>query len=100
MSDEIETPPVYVSEKDRAAAAEKLKQEESQAIGKAEARRANKRNIMFALLAAEPKESVRIRKEIGPQSVTFNGARFNIPAGIPVEVPKRVAEALRNAELI
>ena len=60
----------------------------------------NKMMQMQRLLAAQPKVSVRIQKAIGPQSVIINGARFNIPAGIPVEVPEQVAELLRDAELI
>ena len=53
----------------------------------------------FRRLNAQPKVSVRIAKGLGPQSVIINGARFNIPAGIPVDVPKDVADLLRYAEL-
>lgn len=53
-----------------------------------------------AALDGQPKVRVRIPKARGPQTVTINGARFNIPANIHVEVPQQVATSLEKAEII
>lgn len=54
----------------------------------------------FARLNAEPKERIRIPKSAGPQTVIINGARYDIAANVPVEVPETVAKHLRKAERI
>ena len=46
---------------------------------------------------AMPKVRIRISKEQGEQLVVINGARWNIPANIPVDVPEPVAAQLANA---
>ena len=51
-------------------------------------------------LAKQPKVKIRVAKDRGPQTVIINGARYNIPAGITVEVPEPVADLLRDADLI
>lgn len=51
-------------------------------------------------LDKEPKVRVRIPKNLGPQTVIVNGARFNIPANLHVEVPQSVANLLEGAELV
>jgi hypothetical protein len=61
---------------------------------------ASKMKKAFAFLASQPKETVRVPKAMGPQSVIINGARFNLPAGISVQVPADVAALLRDAEII
>jgi hypothetical protein len=60
----------------------------------------NKLMKMQRILREQPKVQVRIPKDLGPQSVILNGARFNIPAGVSVQVPQSVADAMREAEWI
>lgn len=48
-------------------------------------------------LAAQPKVRIKIAKEKGQQTVVINMARYTIAAGVPVEVPLRVAEILRES---
>jgi hypothetical protein len=48
----------------------------------------------------QPKERVKIRKELGEQTVQINGYSFQIQAGVWVKVPTDVAEILRDAEII
>lgn len=54
----------------------------------------------FKAIKAQPTEKIRISKLMGPQVVIINGARFNVPANVYVEVPQQVAEILRDAERI
>jgi len=56
--------------------------------------------IMRDLLESQKKVSVRIPKSVGPQTAIINGMRYNIPAGISVEVPEAIAALLADAELI
>ena len=55
---------------------------------------------MKQYFAKQPKETIRIRKDEGEQFVQINGYTFIIQAGVTVSVPRPVAEALRNAEII
>jgi len=48
----------------------------------------------------QPKETIRIRKELGEQWVQINGYAFRIQAGEKVRVPTDVAEQLRDADVI
>jgi hypothetical protein len=48
----------------------------------------------------QPTEKIRVPKVNGPQTVVINGARFNIPANVYVEVPEQVAQVLRDADRI
>jgi hypothetical protein len=47
----------------------------------------------------QPRERVKIRKELGEQVVRINGYPFQIQAGEWVKVPVDVAEILHDAEL-
>lgn len=47
-----------------------------------------------------PKETIRIRKEMGEQWVQINGYAFRIQAGDKVKVPVDVADLLREADII
>ena len=51
----------------------------------------------FAVLHKQPKERIRVHKDLPPQVVIINGARFNIPTGVAVDVPQQVAEVLRES---
>ena len=55
---------------------------------------------MKKYFAEQPRETIRIRKDDGDQTVRINGYGFRIQAGTPVKVPVDVAEQLRNAEII
>jgi outer membrane lipoprotein SlyB len=48
----------------------------------------------------QEKVEIKIRKEDGEQFVQVNGYSFAIAAGIPVKVPKQVAQILRDAGII
>ncbi len=48
-------------------------------------------------IRAQPTEKIRVPKIHGPQVVIINGARFNVPANVYVNVPQQVAEILRDA---
>ncbi len=50
--------------------------------------------------AEQDREKIKIRKELGEQTVQINGYSFQIQAGVWVSVPIDVAETLRDAELI
>ncbi len=54
----------------------------------------------FKEIRAQPKERIRVPKVMGPQTVIINGARFNVPSNVYVEVPQQVAEVLRDADRI
>lgn len=54
----------------------------------------------FARIKAQPTVRIRVHKSQGPQTVIINGARFNVPCNVWVNVPEQVAEELRNAERI
>lgn len=54
----------------------------------------------FAAIKGQPMVKIRVPKVHGPQTVTINGARFNIPSNIFVEVPEQVAQILADAERI
>jgi hypothetical protein len=54
----------------------------------------------FKAIKAQPTEKIRVPKIMGPQVVIINGARFNVPANIYVEVPQQVAQILRDADRI
>lgn len=51
----------------------------------------------FKAIKAQPTVKIRVPKVMGPQVVIINGARFNVPANVYVEVPQQVAEILRDA---
>lgn len=51
----------------------------------------------FKQLKAQPKVRIRVPKVMGPQVVNINGARFNVPANVYVDVPQQVAEVLADA---
>jgi hypothetical protein len=55
---------------------------------------------MKAYFAEQPKETIKIRSELGEQTVIINGYPFQIQAGERVKVPTDVAEILRDAEII
>ena len=65
-----------------------------------EMRRLSRMDRMAAYFAAQSKETIKIRKELGEQWVQINGYAFQIQAGVKVKVPTDVAESLRNAEII
>jgi hypothetical protein len=48
-------------------------------------------------IRAQPTTKIRVPKVMGPQVVVINGARFNVPCNVFVEVPEQVAEVLRDA---
>lgn len=54
----------------------------------------------FKSINAQPREKIRVPKVMGPQVVIINGARFNVPCNIYVEVPEQVAQILRDADRI
>lgn len=54
----------------------------------------------FKAIKAQPTEKIRVPKVSGPQTVIINGARFNVPANVYVEVPEQVAQILRDADRI
>lgn len=58
------------------------------------------RSQVFERLRKEPKERIRIAKAMGPQTVIINGARYDVPANVPVDVPKTVADILRSSDRI
>lgn len=51
----------------------------------------------MAQIKKQPTVKVRVPKTFGPQVVIINGARFNIPANVYVDVPEQVAGILRDA---
>ena len=55
---------------------------------------------MEEYFAEQPRERIKIRKELGEQTPIINGYPFQIQAGDWVEVPTDVAELLRDAEII
>jgi len=57
-------------------------------------------DVMRQLLRAQPKRTVRVRKEDGDQTVQINGYTVIIQAGVKVEVPEQVAQMLVHAGLI
>ena len=66
----------------------------------AEMQRINRVERMRQYFAEQPKETIKIRKELGEQVVQINGYPFQIQAGVKVKVPTDVAEILRDAEII
>ena len=48
-------------------------------------------------IRTQPTEKIRVPKVMGPQVVIINGARFNVPANVWVEVPQQVAQILRES---
>lgn len=75
-----------------------VKEPEIEAAHEIEAR--GVRSAMFAKMAKEPKVRIRVPKSSGPQTVIINGARWDVPANVPVEVPAPIADILREAERI
>lgn len=55
---------------------------------------------MREYFAKQPKETIKIQKDRGGQFVQVNGYTFDIAAGYPVEVPKQIAQMLRDAGVI
>lgn len=55
---------------------------------------------MRKYFADQPRETIKIRKELGEQTPMINGYPFQIQAGVKVSVPVDVAELLRDAEII
>lgn len=51
----------------------------------------------FAAIKKQPSVKIRVPKVMGPQTVVINGARFNVPANVYIEVPQQVADILRDA---
>lgn len=51
----------------------------------------------YKSINAQPKTRIRIIKEQGPQVVIINGARFNVPSNVYVEVPEQVAQLLQES---
>ena len=66
----------------------------------AEAQRINRVERMRQYFAEQDRETIKIRKELGEQTVQINGYPFQIQAGVKVKVPVDVAEILRDAEII
>lgn len=54
----------------------------------------------FKAIREQPTERIRVPKVMGPQVVIINGARFNVPANVYIDVPQQVAQILRDAERI
>ncbi len=65
----------------------------------AQTRRVSKLQQMKEYFAEQDRETVRIRKEDGDQTVRVNGYGFRIQSGVPVKVPTDIAEMLRTANL-
>src|SRR6266850_374520 len=62
-------------------------------------------NDMKTLLATQPRVSIMVPLENGEPKgtqlpVTINGARFNVPKGVYVEVPKTIAEIVMESQNI
>ena len=55
---------------------------------------------MEAYFQNQKRVPIRIRKEMGEQWVQINGYAFRIQAGVDLEVPKDVANLLREADVI
>lgn len=51
----------------------------------------------FAQLREQPKVRIRIHKDLGPQVVIINGARYNVPSNVPLMVPEQVAQVLEES---
>lgn len=51
----------------------------------------------FKTISAQPKVRIRVPKVYGPQVVVINGARFNIPSNVSIEVPEQVAQVLSDS---
>jgi hypothetical protein len=51
----------------------------------------------FKAIKAQPKVKIRVPKVYGPQVVIINGARFNVPSNVFIEVPEQVAQILADA---
>lgn len=50
-----------------------------------------------AAIRSQPMVKVRVPKVFGPQVVIINGARWNVPSNVFVEVPEQVAKILADA---
>ena len=66
----------------------------------AEMQRLNRFERQRQFFAEQEKETIKIRKELGEQTVQVNGYPFQIQAGVKVRVPTDIAEILRDAEII
>jgi hypothetical protein len=66
----------------------------------AEMTRISRMERMRQYFAEQPRETIKIRKELGEQTAIINGYPFQIQAGEKVSVPVDVAELLRDAEII
>ena len=51
----------------------------------------------FAAIRKQAKVKIRVHKSQGPQVVIVNGARFNVPCGVFVEVPEQIAQILADS---
>lgn len=51
----------------------------------------------FKAIKAQKTVRIRVPKVMGPQVVIINGARFNVPANVFVDVPEQVAQILQDA---
>lgn len=51
----------------------------------------------FDAINKQPKVRIRVPQVMGPQVVVINGARFNIPSNVSIEVPEQVAQTLVDA---
>ena len=66
----------------------------------AEMQRISRVERMREYFAEQDRETIKIRKELGEQTVQINGYPFQIQAGVKIKVPTDVAEILRDAEII
>ena len=66
----------------------------------AEMTRLSRMERMRQYFAEQPRETIKIRKELGEQTPIINGYPFQIQAGEKVSVPVDVANLLRDADII
>jgi hypothetical protein len=66
----------------------------------AEMTRLSRVERMRQYFAEQPRETIKIRKELGEQTPVINGYPFQIQAGEKVSVPVDVADLLREAEIL
>lgn len=66
----------------------------------AENQRVSRMAQMKQYFDEQERETIKIRNELGDQTVRINGYGFRIQAGKKVKVPVDVAEILRDADII
>jgi hypothetical protein len=89
-----------MSQTEKAGANAVTEKKDSPPAPNVENRRENRMEQMRRYFAEQPRETIRVRKELGDQTVRINGYGFRIQAGAKVKVPVDVAEILRDAEII